>query len=352
MSNLIDIANRLSSEKIIELMINLGADRYQETPNAIIFPSICHNSDSSEASMKLYYYPKTHTFHCYTDCGCTFNIYEMFKKRYELFEQDYDFYEDIVLKLETTHSYIKEKETFFQPYESLYETKNHEIEVNISPINKGLLNAFTFYPTIEWLNDGISEEIMKVYNILYSVQENKIIIPHYDIDNNLIGIRSRALNDEDLIFGKYMPVKIEGKFYAHPLQFNLYGLNIVKENIKKYKMAIVTEGEKSCLQYGTMFGQDKNIVVATCGSSFHKYQLDLLLKCGAEKVLIAFDKEGENWKEQEKYFNKLKSLCGKYKNYCSIGFIYDSGGLLKLKQSPFDCGPDIAAKLISKGVWL
>ena len=41
--------------------------------------------------MKLYYYPKTHTFHCYTTCGCTFNIYEMFKKRYELFGISYDF---------------------------------------------------------------------------------------------------------------------------------------------------------------------------------------------------------------------------------------------------------------------
>ena len=149
-----------------------------------------------------------------------------------------------------------------------------------------------------------------------------------------------------------MPVKIEGKFYAHPLGYNLYGLNIVKDNIKKFKMAIVAESEKSCMQYETMFGAENNIVVAACGSSFHKYQLDLLLEAGAERVLIAFDNEGTTQEEKFKYFEKLRNLCLKYQNYCVMGFVFDRSGLLKLKQSPFDCGPEVATKLLSKGVWL
>lgn len=343
------MANSLSSEKIIELMTELGADRYQEFGNAIVFPTICHNADSEDASMKLYYYPKTHTFHCYTDCGCTFNIYEMFKKRYELLGENYDFYKDIVLRLGVK----QQKRTFdgfHTKYESIYDKGNHNIEVNMPPLNKGLLNAYTFYPTQEWLNDGISEESMRRYNIRYSVSDNKIIIPHYDIDNNLVGIRGRALNDEDLIFGKYTPMKIEGQMYNHPLGYNLYGLNVVKDNIKRLKTAIVAEAEKSCLQSDTMFGPERNIVTASCGSSFHKYQLDLLLKCGAERIILAYDKEGETWSEQEKYFIKLKSLCNKYKNYCTMGFIYDTRGLLNLKDSPFDNGLDVATKLLSKGV--
>lgn len=350
MSELKDLINNLSNEQIIEIMTSLGADRYQETANAIIFPTICHNENAEDASMKLYYYPKTHTFHCYTDCTCTFNIIEMFKKRYELLKIQYDFFKDIVLKI--GGSSIKKREEFFQPYKSIYKKENHEAEVNIPPLNKGLLNTFTFYPTIEWLNDGISEEAMRHYNILYSISENKIIIPHYDINGELIGIRGRTLNIEELPFGKYLPVKIEGKMYAHPLGYNLYGLNLVKDNIKKYKMAIVAESEKSCLQYETMFGTERNIVVATCGSSFHKYQLDLLLQCGAEKILIAFDKEGNTWQEKTKYYEKLKNLCLKFKNYCSMGFIIDNSNLLELKQSPFDCGEEVAIKLISKGVWL
>lgn len=352
MSELTELAKSLSDEQIIEIMTSLGADRYEQTHNAIIFPTICHNVDAAEASMKLYYYPKTKTFHCYTDCCSTFNVIEMFKKRYELLGITYDFYKDIVLKIGGGKSHRTFGLTdFTQRYESIYNLSHQENHIELPEINKGVLNVYTFNPTPEWLNDGISEEIMRKYNILYSISENKIIIPHYDINDRLIGIRGRALNEEDLVFGKYMPVVIEGKTYNHPLQYNLYGLNLVKENIKKFKMAIVAEGEKSPMQYGTMFGQENNITVATCGSTFHKYQLDLLISCGAERILIAYDKEGETWAEQEAYVKKLESLCQKYRNYCIMGYTYDYSHLLKLKQSPFDCGPEVAKKLISKGVW-
>ena len=349
MSELIELTKSLPDEKIIDIMTELGADRYTETHNAIIFPTICHNADSSDASMKLYYYPKTKTFHCYTDCGCTFNIIEMLKKRYELFGKQYDFYKDIVLRLGGQRK--RSGQEFIQRYETIYSTNSQDIDVDIPVINKGLLNVYSFYATPEWLNDGISEQAMRDYNILYSILENKIIIPHYNVNGDLIGIRGRALNEEDLIFGKYMPVKIEGKTYAHPLAYNLYGLNFVKNNIKKRRMAIVAESEKSCLQYSTMFGQENNIVVAACGSSFHKYQLDLLINAGADRVLIAFDKEGETWSEKEQYIQKLKSICERYKNFCTMGYTYDWQNLLKLKQSPFDCGPEVAKKILSKGVW-
>jgi hypothetical protein len=343
----------LTPEKVIELVTGLGADRYDERNDYIIFPTICHNADSSEAKMKLYYYKRNHKFHCYTDCGENFNIYQLFEKRYQLLDIQYDFYKDIILKIADGVNFAALENGFDFKYKSLEDRYiRQETVVEIKPISKRLLNVFQFYATSEWLSDGISEETMRVFNILYDVLHNKIIIPHYDIDDNLIGIRGRALNDEDLVLGKYMPVKIEGKYYAHPLGYNLYGLNVVKDNIKAYKMAIIAEAEKSCMQSETMFGPDRNIVVAACGSTIHKYQIDLLIKCGAEKILLAFDKEGETWKEQCEYFDKLKSLCSKYKNYVTMGFTFDNSGLLKLKQSPFDCGPEVATKLISKGVWL
>ena len=351
MSQLTEMVQNLPTSRVIELMTDLGATRHMETNNAIIFPTICHNHNADDASMKLYYYPKTHTFHCYTDCGCTFNIFEMFKKRYELLGESYDFYKDIVLKIEP--SPIKRKrEEFVKRYETIYEQPNYDAEVHMTHINKGILNMYNFYPTPEWLNDGISEEAMRHYNILYSISDNKIIIPHYDKNDNLVGIRGRALNDEDIAIGKYMPVRIEGKTYAHPLGYNLYGLNVVKDNIKRMKMAIVAEGEKSPLQSETMFGAENNITVASCGSTLHMYQVKLLLEAGAERILIAYDNEGTTWEEREKYFQKLKSMCEKFKNYCLIGFTFDNSGLTKLKQSPFDCGKEVATKLITKGVWL
>ena len=193
---------------------------------------------------------------------------------------------------------------------------------------------------------------MKEFNILYSISQNKVIIPHYDINGNLVGIRGRALEEEDLVFGKYLPVQVENKTYAHALGYNLYGLNKNKENIKKCGVAIVAEGEKSVLQYETMFGRESNICVATCGSSFHSYQLDLLLSAGARKVIIAFDKEGLDWRGEQYYYEKLENICKRHCNKCNMGFIFDTQNLLELKQSPFDRGKDVFTKLLKTVQWV
>lgn len=350
-----ELKESLTTERIIQLVTELGSDEYVDRENYIIFKTICHNVDASDASLKLYYYKKDHRFVCYTECNSSFNIYELFKKRYELLGIKYNFYKDIVLKIaEGVQLQYKAKTSgFYEEYKSIYEKYEHNNpDINFNKIDKKILNIYTFFPTPEWLNDGISEEIMKEYNILYSIEENKIIIPHYDINDNLIGIRARALNEEDIAIGKYMPVQIGHTIYSHPLMYNLYGLNKVKNNIKEKKIAILAEGEKSPMQYGTMVGQENNICVASCGNKLHTYQIDLLISSGAERIIVAYDKTGASWKEQEQYYYHLKDICSKYKNKCEIGFLYDTDNLLDLKQSPFDKGLDTFKKLYTKGVWL
>ena len=234
----------LTPERIIEIMKSFGVEEYIDKKDYLIFPTCCHHKDANEGSKKLYYYKKDHRFVCYTDCGCSFNIFTLFERRYKLLGIEYNFYKDIVLKIANGQKVQLKDDNFYDVYKSIYsDYKSDKPEINFNILNPNLLNVFTFVATPEWLNDGISEEVMKQYNIKYSIEQNKIIIPHYDINNNLIGIRGRALNEEDLAIGKYMPVQIEGTIYSHPLMYNLYGLNIVKDNIKKYKMAIVAESE-------------------------------------------------------------------------------------------------------------
>lgn len=354
MIDLKKLKEELTTEDIIELVTYLGADRYNQKGDTLMFPTICHNESSEDASLKLYYYDNSKLFKCYTGCPEeSFDIYALFEKRYKLLNKEYDYYKDIVLIIAKNKKIVEvESKGFSSKYESDFSQYNSpNIVLNIPPVSKKVLKAFTFYPTVEWLSDGISEDAMKTYNILYSVDGNKIIIPHYNEDNDLIGIRGRNLNDEDIAYGKYTPVKIEGKMYSHPLSYNLYGLNVNKENIERYRMAIVAESEKAVLQYHTMFGKDKNICCAVCGSVLQYYQVELLLRHNVDKILIAFDKEGETWKEQQEYYNKLKNFCMKYRNKVEMGFIYDSQNLLNLKDSPFDKGKDIFLKLYKGANW-
>ena len=94
-----EIEMSLEPEQIIELVSELGSDRYIEKADYIQFKTICHNINPEEASLKLYYYKKNKRFHCYTDCGDNFGIAELFKRRFELLNKPYNFYQDIVLPI-------------------------------------------------------------------------------------------------------------------------------------------------------------------------------------------------------------------------------------------------------------
>ena len=342
------IIDNLDINSIVELMKKLGADRYEEKEKFFIFPTICHNINSAEASMKLYLYKDTKLFVCYTEDG-NMSIFKFLKTYYETRQIEYDWFEDIYNVVLNCGNF-RPKEGFdtiqYQSLKERYQIKKKTVE--LQQYSNGILDIFMKNYPVEWLNDGISRRAMDKYNIKYSVSQNKIIIPHYDINNNLIGIRGRALNEWEIEnIGKYMPIQIEKKWYTHPLSLNLYGLNHTKENIKKYGICYIGEAEKFCLQSESF--SFPNCSCAVCGSQFNKYQLDILMKnCQPKEIVICFDKEEKN--KEDKYFFKLYNLCKKYINYCKMSFIYDNDNLLKLKESPTDCGENIFKKLLEKRI--
>ena len=75
--NLQELRENLTEEHIIKIVLGLGAEKYEDKGNALIFPTICHNTRESEASMKLYYYKESHMFHCYTECSENFDIFDL-----------------------------------------------------------------------------------------------------------------------------------------------------------------------------------------------------------------------------------------------------------------------------------
>ena len=169
-----------------------------------------------------------------------------------------------------------------------------------------------------------------------------IVIPHFDKDWNMIGIRERTLIKDNEVTGKYKPAIINGKMYNHPLGFNLYNLNFSKDMIKQNKKAIIGEGEKFCLMFDSMCNVD--ISVACCGSNLTSHQFKLLKDLGVEEIVIAFDKQfqkpGDN--EWKRWTKKLTEIHRKYSGFVKISFMFDTkGDLLGYKDSPIDKGIDI-----------
>ncbi len=336
----------LQDKDVINLLVNLGADRYKDTPEAIIFPTICHNADPSEASMKLYYYKNTKLFYCYTADG-GMSIFKLLEHIYKSRDIEYEWYNDIYLPI-INCTPGKGVEGFKSSRPELlknkYERRKRKIE--LPSFQEGVLDVFIKEYPSQWLQDGISKEAMDKFNIKFSISQNKIIIPHYDTNDRLIGIRGRALNSWEVEnVGKYMPVQIEQTWYKHPLSLNLYGLNKTKENIKKTGRVFIFEAEKSVLQFDS-FNQP-NCAVAVCGSSLNKFQLDILIReCAPNDFVICFDKEEGG----EAYFNKLWKMCEKYHNYGNFSFLYDRESILNLKDSPSDNGEEAFNKLLNRRV--
>lgn len=343
-----EIISNLDVDSVISMMEKLGADRHSDRGTYIVFPTICHNVDASEASMKLYFYKDTKLFVCYTECG-NMSIFKFLKHYYETRQIEYDWYQDIYEVVRDCSNFKGVDGFVVEKYKSLrdrYEIKRKEKELLAYPSH--VLDCFIKYYPQEWLDDGITKETMDRFNISYSISQNKIIIPHYDILGRLVGIRGRALNDWEVEnVGKYAPIQVEGVWYKHPLSMNLYGLDRTFMNIRRNGICYLFESEKSVMQMDSF--NMPNCSAAVCGSNFNKYQLNILMKfCAPSEIVICFDKEEKPG--EERYFNKLYNICKKYSQYANFSFIYDREGLLDLKESPTDRGEEVFKKLLKKRV--
>ena len=361
MIDLNKLIEQLTNNDIIDILLRLGADRYEERHNCIIFPTICHNKYSEEANMKLYYYNNNHRFVCYTECDCSYNVFELIDQRFTLIgktrvsnrkeknnDNDYTFYDIVQFVLKNTSIQLDSKE---EKYISQAEKYLKHTDPILPIKDDRVLNSFSNYTPVEWINDGISKNTMNSFNIKYSISRNSIIIPHYNIQGDLIGIRERNLDNEKIEqFGKYRPIEVEGILYSHPLSLTLYGLNMAKDSIAARHKVIIMEGEKSAMLGYEYYGKD-SIIVASCGSHLNKNQVKLLVKnFNLNEIIIAYDKEYESYQEINNYIAKMKELCQKYSQYCNFSFVLDKNNLLRLKDSPIDRGKEIFEKLIRERV--
>ena len=363
-----EIKNSLTLQQVYDFVAELGGDpRYDATQSeCFVSRTICHNP-AGEGSHKLYYYGNTHLFRCYTQCGDSFDIFELVRKALAQTGEEITLVRAI--KIVATYFGIEanDEENFDNVQEKLRDweilrnyKQNSELIVNkkvveFKEINENILR-FLPRPRIEpWIREGIDQEVMNARGICYDPVGQGIIIPHYDDLGRLIGIRARTLIKEEEVYGKYRPAVLNGTMYAHPLGFALYNLNNAKDAISMMGVAIVFEGEKSCLKYASLFGADSDCSVATCGSNLIQHQVDLLLRYGAREIVVAFDKQFKEIGDVEfkQWTKKLTQLHEKYGKLCKVSFMFDKhGDLLGYKDSPIDCGKETFIKLFKERVRL
>lgn len=365
-----EIKQQLTFQQVFDFVAILGGVPRLDPTGAKIFTAhtICHNP-ACTGSHKLYYYGDSALFKCYTACaGEAFDVFDLVRRVMKIQRgEEWSFPRAVQYVAQYFGLSAVEDENFGDIQQKLRDweiLKNYQQNSSISN-NKKIIEFKNFdesilrhlpRPRIEpWLNEGISQEVMDAHGICYDPVGQGIIIPHYDENGALIGIRSRTLVKEEEAYGKYRPAILNGQMYNHPLGFALYNLNLSKENIRKFGIAIVFEGEKSTMRYASMFGADNDISVATCGSNLIQHQVDLLRQHGAREIVVAFDRQ---WKEKndtefKQWVKKLTALHNKYSKLVNISFVFDKeGDMLGYKESPVDRDAETFMKLFKERVRL
>ena len=345
-----DIINSITLDDVRVFLESLGVDQIAvyEDKGYLVCPTICHNPIDEAESMKLYWYQNNKIFRCYTECNEAMSIFTLYQKfmRINYHRVEFDEAVDYVKKC-LKHITLSTKKI----YHSDIDFERYKFESSIPTLTEYPKEMLTYFLPKHhplWLKDGIKPDVMDKFHIGFFLRQNKITIPHFDINGRLVGIRARTLDeDEAALYGKYRPVQIGKTLYAHPLHFNLYGIYEHKEAIEKRKSAIIVEGEKSVLLDDGYYGKWSN-TVACCGSNINKFQVSLLTNIlGANEITIAFDKEYKDWRSQEArdYRMKLETMCKKYKWQATFYYIWDMDNLLGYKDSPFDKGKKIFEEL-------
>ena len=351
--NASEFQKSLSIRDVYSLVEFLGGNPQETNKSILNIETICHNK-TGEGKHNLRYYADSNSFQCYSSCG-TMSIYDLVGKVLEL-----DFYNSFKYVLSFFNQSI---------YDMSYKQKSYEDDIDLSffnrefkvesnklkELNPKVLNVYYDQYYKGWIDEGISIKTMQKYNIKTSIIDEQIIIPHYDEDNRLVGVRCRNLNKQLVDDGKkYMPVFQGGDMLNHSTGSVLYGLNFNKEMINKRRKIILFESEKAVMQLDS-YMPDMSIGVCLSGSSLTNKQIEIIKDLNVDEVIIAYDRDWEKLgDETEKYYARKieETIVKKLSNQFHISAIWDLYGDLETKQSPTDAGRETFIKLLNNRIIL
>lgn len=199
-----------------------------------------------------------------------------------------------------------------------------------------ILDQYSKYKwNLRFLKDGILPCSQYKFHVGYDGESNRITIPHFDIDGNLIGIMSRIDNDIPTNY-KYIPL------IPFPKHKYLYGLYQNKEYIKESKEVYIFESEKSVMLGHTLGYRN---FLALGGNNISELQVEQMLKLGVNKIILCLD-DGLDVSVIKRDIQTIKSML--FMRDVKIGVILDKKNKFlpkDSKASPIDFGKEVFEKL-------
>ena len=326
-----------------QIMQALGIPSYSENSTQIVYYTGDKNVDSYKGSPKLYFYKDTSIYVGMT-AGRSYDIISLVQTRLALLKQPCSFLDACQFIIDTTNinpdsiSRIKKDG-------HVYDWSNLERFVRVrkygnqlSEYNRNIIDTLPpLYPQA-WIDEGISEETMDKYQIRYYERCNQTVIPCFDDEARLVGVRVRNWDKDRVEQAKYMPlVTLDGQCYKFNTNQVFYGINYNKPEIERTGKVIIVESEKAVMKLDTYMGRH-NIALGMYGSNLGIQRRNQLLKMGVNTVSYVVDNDFigqddaffEQWREKIQHFIKL------WDGFCRVEIVWDNLGLLGPKENATD----------------
>lgn len=347
-----ELREQLSDEMVKEILAQFDVQPVLEDEASITYPTCCHNLEGG--SPKLIYYKNTKLFHCYTECADSFDIFTLLQKMYRLRGQEITLRQAIDLcnldisnisKEDKVYHYLDDIK-YMQELNNFYVPDVDNPEFKQYPKDVLYKFSFSYVGLMPWVEEGIGINAMQRFGISFDSYRQAIIIPNFDYEGNLIGIRARYFKPEDVLKGKYRPLFDNKVLYNHPTGRTFYGIYENHKNIERKHMAVIFEGEKSVLLFETIYGADNNVALATLGQNITKDHIQYLLKMRVTHVILAYDTDYEDYAQLKEVEKKYKAKAQILAPYFNVSYLIDDEFLLPYKSSPIDGGKDKFEKIL------
>ena len=204
--------------------------------------------------------------------------------------------------------------------------QRYAIDKDIPVYDDSLMKEYIDLPHIDWVREGVMPFSCKRFNIGYSYDRKRIVIPERKWDgdeNEYIGISGRTTIPNYKMFDIPKFFKLSK---TYPKGMNVYGLNENYQSIQENGYAVVLEAQKSVLK---RHSRKDETAVSIGGCELTEEQVRILISLNVE-IIIALD-EGID-------INHIRQECDKFYPIRKVSYIYDKWDLIKKgsKDSPAD----------------
>ena len=326
-----------------QIMQALGIPPYSENSTQIVYYTGDKNVDPYKGSPKLYFYKDTSIYVGMT-AGRSYDIISLVQTRLALLKQPCSFLDACQFILDTTNI-NPDSINCVKKEGHVYDWSNLEKFVKIRKYGSALkeyprsiIDTLPAYFPNSWYDEGISESTMEKYQIRYYERCNQTVIPCFDDEARLVGVRVRNWDKDRVEQAKYMPlVTLDGQCYKFNTNQVFYGINYNKPEIERTGKVIIVESEKAVMKLDTYMGEH-NIALGMYGSNLGIQRRNQLLKMGVNTVSYVVDNDFigqddaffEQWREKIQHFIKL------WDGFCRVEIVWDNLGLLGPKENATD----------------